>query len=86
MSNISTTIHWVDSISIENACPLDDGRAAFRLKFATDFHREFSKPETFEFSLSVNAASVAKFERIAAAIAEIMNENAAPVTVAQAAE
>ena len=73
MNNVSIDINWINGISLEKHCDQANGRATFYLKFETEY--EWSDcPETVAFALTPNAASVAKFGRIAAFIAAINAE------------
>jgi hypothetical protein len=74
MSNIDLGIHFIDGIQLRPFCDQDDGSKTFHLKLPT--HTKWTdRSDKEQISLHVNAARVAKFERIAAAIAEIMAED-----------
>ena len=89
MSHFGVNIHWIDSIALVKHCNHDSGAASFCLNVETNYYGNPYKPERHTISLTANAKAVAKFERIAAAIAEIMAEDDradAPLVEAIAAE
>jgi hypothetical protein len=75
MSHFGVSIYWIDSISLVKHCDHSGGGASFNFNFETNYYSNPYKPEKHTISLTANAKSVAKFERIAAAINEIMAED-----------
>jgi hypothetical protein len=75
MSHFGVSIYWVDRIALVKHCEHTKGTATFNLNFETNYYGNAYKPEKHTISLTANAKSVAKFERIAAAINEIMAED-----------
>ena len=83
MSHSEITYQWVESISLAKYCDHESGGARFYFDIATKSAYREDK-EKHQVGLAINAASVAKFERIAAAIAEIMAEDdTAPALAAE---
>ncbi len=74
MSSIDIGIHWVESIKLVPFCEQPNARKTFHLNIETESLCA-GRTEKHEISLHVNAASVAKFERIADAINSIMAED-----------
>jgi hypothetical protein len=75
MGNVSIGINWINSVSLEKHCDQAHGRATYYLKFETQYEQgDFFPSEKVQLALTPNAVSVAKFERIAAAINSIMSD------------
>jgi hypothetical protein len=93
-SNVDFSIRHIDGLKLEYSCVHNHERASFNLTFDTSaawLIGAYGKQELHRFSLTVNAASVAKFNRLAEAIADIFgadDSEDAPLVeaISQAAE
>lgn len=89
-NNMDVSIRHVDGVKIEYSVAQSEGRASFNPYFLTSaawlIGDAYGKPESHRFSLTVNAASVAKFNRFAEAIADIFAEDDSADAQLQAAE
>ena len=74
MSHIDLTVQWVRSMTLVKYCEHDCGDVSFYLNIETK-SRFLQDQESHSIRLAVNSAAVAKFERIAKAIADIMAED-----------
>ena len=84
MGNMSIDVTWINGVSLKKHCDQAHGRATFYLTFATAYDDYPSESQEFNFALTPNAPSVAKFNRLVEAIADIFADDSADAPLVEA--